>query len=809
MTDTKEFENGIFDVDINKKMRSSYLDYSMSVIVARALPDVRDGLKPVHRRILYGMSELGLASNGSYKKSARLVGDVMGKYHPHGDSSIYDATVRLAQNFNMRYPLVDGQGNFGNIDGDGAAAMRYTEVKMTKMAEEMLRDINKDTVDFVPNFDNDQTEPVVLPARFPNLLVNGSSGIAVGMATNMPPHNMNEIIDGVVKYIDNDEVTIKELEEIIKGPDFPTGAQIMGREGIDKAYRTGRGKIKIRAVCEIEESKKNRDRIIITELPYQVNKSALVMKIAELAKEKTIEGITKITDSSTKRGIRIIIDLKRDANAQVILNKLYKETQMEVTFGIINLALVNGEPKVLNLKQLIRYYVDHQVEVITRRTQYDLNKAEKRAHIIEGLFIALDNIDKVIKIIRGSKDDSEVKEKFLKEFGLTDEQSQAILDMRLRRLTGLEREKLQSEYDKLIEDIKRYKNILENNSVLMDLIKTELLEIKNKYGDLRKTVISADASDIELEDVIKEEDVVITLTNMGYIKRMPEGTYKPQKRGGRGITALSQKEDDFVNDLFVTSTHDRLLFFTNLGKVYILRAFEIPEASRNSKGMALVNLLNLSKGEFVTSVINSREYDPELYLLMITEKGLIKKTSNKEFKNIRKNGLIGISLRDKDQLISVHIVKGDEEIMLVTKNGKAIRFPIDSIRPSGRNAMGVKAISLSKDDIIVSSDLTNEGKYLLTVSENGYGKLSELEEYRSQSRGGKGLITYKVTKKTGFVTAGCIVNKSDDLMLIADSGIIIRLLIEDISVNGRNTQGVKLMNVKDSKIVAITKYIGD
>ncbi|WP_308533898.1 DNA gyrase subunit A [uncultured Peptoniphilus sp.] len=809
MTDTKEFENGIFDVDINKKMRSSYLDYSMSVIVARALPDVRDGLKPVHRRILYGMSELGLASTGSYKKSARLVGDVMGKYHPHGDSSIYDATVRLAQNFNMRYPLVDGQGNFGNIDGDGAAAMRYTEVKMTKMAEEMLRDINKDTVDFVPNFDNDQTEPVVLPARFPNLLVNGSSGIAVGMATNMPPHNMNEIIDGVVKYIDNDEVTIKELEEIIKGPDFPTGAQIMGREGIDKAYRTGRGKIKIRAVCEIEESKKNRDRIIITELPYQVNKSALVMKIAELTKEKTIEGITKITDSSTKRGIRIIIDLKRDANAQVILNKLYKETQMEVTFGIINLALVNGEPKVLNLKQLIRYYVDHQVEVITRRTQYDLNKAEKRAHIIEGLFIALDNIDKVIKIIRGSKDDSEVKEKLLKEFGLTDEQSQAILDMRLRRLTGLEREKLQSEYDKLIEDIKRYKNILENNSVLMDLIKTELLEIKDNYGDLRKTVISADASDIELEDVIKEEDVVITLTNMGYIKRMPEGTYKPQKRGGKGITALSQKEDDFVNDLFVTSTHDKLLFFTNLGKVYILRAFEIPEASRSSKGMALVNLLNLSKGEFVTSVINSREYDPELYLLMITEKGLIKKTSNKEFKNIRKNGLIGISLRDKDQLISVHIVKGDEEIMLVTKNGKAIRFPIDSIRPSGRNAMGVKTISLSKDDIIVSSDLTNEGKYLLTVSENGYGKLTELEEYRSQSRGGKGLITYKVTNKTGFVTAGRIVNKSDDLMLIADSGIIIRLLIEDISVNGRNTQGVKLMNVKDSKIVAITKYIGD
>ena len=809
MTDTKEFENGIFDVDISKKMRSSYLDYSMSVIVARALPDVRDGLKPVHRRILYGMSELNLVSGGSYKKSARLVGDVMGKYHPHGDSSIYEATVRLAQDFNMRYPLVDGQGNFGNIDGDGAAAMRYTEVKMTKLAEEMLRDINKDTVEFVPNFDNDQEEPSILPSRFPNLLVNGSSGIAVGMATNMPPHNMNEVIDGIVKYIDDDDISISDLQEVIKGPDFPTGALIMGRDGINKAYKTGRGKITVRAVAEIVEPKKGREQILITELPYQVNKSALVMKIAELAKDKIIDGISKITDSSNKRGIRIVIDLKKDANANVVLNKLYKETQLQITYGIINLALVNGRPQILNLKELIRYYVDHQVEVITRRTRFDLNKAEARAHIVEGLFIALDNIDRVIKIIRSSKDDKEVIEKFDREFSLTQIQSQAILDMRLKRLTGLEREKLQNEYDKLLEDIKRFKEILENNHVLMELIKTELLEIKDKYGDLRRTVIKSSESDIDIEDIIKEEDVIITLTQFGYIKRMPEGTYKPQKRGGRGITALTQKEDDFVKELFVTSTHDRLLFFTNKGKVYRLKAFEVPEAGRNAKGTAVVNLLNLDKGEKITSVINVEEFDPDHYLLMVTEKGLIKKTSNKEFKNIRQNGLIGIKLRDDDKLISVHLVRGDEEIILVTKEGKSIRFSTDELRDQGRNTMGVKSMNLDEDDTIASSDIVGDGNYLLTVSENGFGKLTELKEYRPKNRGGKGIFTYKISEKTGKVSAASVVNKSDDIMLIADSGIIIRLLIDDISVTSRNTMGVKLMNLNDSKIVAIAKYIGD
>lgn len=809
MTDTKEFENGIFDVDISKKMRSSYLDYSMSVIVARALPDVRDGLKPVHRRILYGMIELNLVSGGSYKKSARLVGDVMGKYHPHGDSSIYEATVRLAQDFNMRYPLVDGQGNFGNIDGDGAAAMRYTEVKMTKLAEEMLRDINKDTVEFVPNFDNDQEEPSILPSRFPNILVNGSSGIAVGMATNMPPHNMNEVIDGIVKYIDDDDISISDLQEVIKGPDFPTGALIMGRDGINKAYKTGRGKITVRAVAEIVEPKKGREQILITELPYQVNKSALVMKIAKLAKDKIIDGISKITDSSNKRGIRIVIDLKKDANANVVLNKLYKETQLQITYGIINLALVNGRPQILNLKELIRYYVDHQVEVITRRTRFDLNKAEARAHIVEGLFIALDNIDRVIKIIRSSKDDKEVIEKFDREFSLTQIQSQAILDMRLKRLTGLEREKLQNEYDKLLEDIKRFKEILENNHVLMELIKTELLEIKDKYGDLRRTVIKSSESDIDIEDIIKEEDVIITLTQFGYIKRMPEGTYKPQKRGGRGITALTQKEDDFVKELFVTSTHDRLLFFTNKGKVYRLKAFEVPEAGRNAKGTAVVNLLNLDKGEKITSVINVEEFDPDHYLLMVTEKGLIKKTSNKEFKNIRQNGLIGIKLRDDDKLISVHLVRGDEEIILVTKEGKSIRFSTDELRDQGRNTMGVKSMNLDEDDTIVSSDIVGDGNYLLTVSENGFGKLTELKEYRPQNRGGKGIFTYKISEKTGKVSAASVVNKSDDIMLIADSGIIIRLLIDDISVTSRNTMGVKLMNLNDSKIVAIAKYIGD
>ena len=809
MTENKFIESGILDVDINKKMRSSYLDYSMSVIVARALPDVRDGLKPVHRRILYGMQGLNLASGGPYRKSARLVGDVMGKYHPHGDSSIYEATVRLAQDFNTRYPLVDGQGNFGNIDGDGAAAMRYTEVRMTKLAEEMLRDINKDTVDFVPNFDENENEPTILPSRFPNLLVNGSSGIAVGMATNMAPHNMNESIDGIIAYIENDNISIAELNEIIKGPDFPTGAQIMGTEGIKEAYETGRGKITVRAIAEVKSFKNNREKIVITELPYQVNKSALIMKIADLAKNKVIDGISNITDASNRKGINIIVELKRDANAEVVLNKLYKNTQMQTTFGIINLALVNGRPEVLNLKEIIRYYVDHQVEVVTRRTKFDLDKAEKRAHIVEGLFIALDNIDRIIKIVRASKDDNEAKEKFYQEFKLSDAQSQAILDMRIRRLTGLERERLEAEYEKLKADIKWFKEVLENNDVLMNVIKEELLEIKTKYGDLRRTVISHDRTDIEMEDIIKREDVVITLTQFGYIKRMSEGTYKPQKRGGRGVSSGNMRDEDFVKELFVTSTHDMILFFTSLGNVFKLKAYEIPEDSRTSRGTAIINLLDLQEGERVTSIIPVEEYDPDMNFLMVTEKGLIKRTPFKEYKNIRKSGIIAIKLNEGDKLIDVHLTKDEEDVILVTKKGLAIRFNEEQVRKSGRNSMGVKSIDLDEDDIVVSSDLLCEDKYLLVISENGFGKLTEIAKYRPQNRGGKGLLTYKITKKTGDVAAAAVVEKEDDVMIIADSGIIIRILTEDISIQGRNTSGVKLMNLTDAKVVAVANYIGD
>ena len=809
MTENKFIESGILDVDINKKMRSSYLDYSMSVIVARALPDVRDGLKPVHRRILYGMQGLNLASGGPYRKSARLVGDVMGKYHPHGDSSIYEATVRLAQDFNTRYPLVDGQGNFGNIDGDGAAAMRYTEVRMTKLAEEMLRDINKDTVDFVPNFDENENEPTILPSRFPNLLVNGSSGIAVGMATNMAPHNMNESIDGIIAYIENDNISIAELNEIIKGPDFPTGAQIMGTDGIKEAYETGRGKITVRAIAEVKSFKNNREKIVITELPYQVNKSALIMKIADLAKNKVIDGISNITDASNRKGINIIVELKRDANAEVVLNKLYKNTQMQTTFGIINLALVNGRPEVLNLKEIIRYYVDHQVEVVTRRTKFDLDKAEKRAHIVEGLFIALDNIDRIIKIVRSSKDDNEAKEKFYQEFKLSDAQSQAILDMRIRRLTGLERERLEAEYEKLKSDIKWFKEVLENNDVLMNVIKEELLEIKTKYGDLRRTVISHDRTDIEMEDIIKREDVVITLTQFGYIKRMSEGTYKPQKRGGRGVSSGNMRDEDFVKELFVTSTHDMILFFTSLGNVFKLKAYEIPEDSRTSRGTAIINLLDLQEGERITSIIPVEEYDPDMNFLMVTEKGLIKRTPFKEYKNIRKSGIIAIKLNEGDKLIDVHLTKNEEDVILVTKKGLAIRFNEEQVRKSGRNSMGVKSIDLAEDDIVVSSDLLCEDKYLLVISENGFGKLTEIAKYRPQNRGGKGLLTYKITKKTGDVAAATVVEKEDDVMIIADSGIIIRILTEDISIQGRNTSGVKLMNLTDAKVVAVANYIGD
>lgn len=808
MSELNNRETGIINVGIEEKMKKSYLDYSMSVIVSRALPDVRDGLKPVHRRIIYGMNILGLTPDSGYRKSAKLVGDVMGRFHPHGDRAIYDAAVRLAQDFNTRYTLVDGQGNFGTVDGDGAAAMRYTELRMTKLAQEMLRDINKDTVDFVPNYDENEKEPTVLPSRFPNLLVNGSSGIAVGMATNMPPHNLREVIDGTIKYIDNEDVTIEELMTVIKGPDFPTGADIMGTTGIKEAYETGRGKVKVRAVAEIEEVK-NRRRIIVTEIPYQVNKSALIMKIAELVKDKKIDGIAGIRDESSRKGMRIVIDIKRDANPNVVLNKLYKNTQMQTTFGIINLALVNGVPKVLNLKELISHYVDHQIEVVTRRTKFDLDKAKKRAHIIEGLKIALDNIDRIIEIVRGSQTDQDAKEKFTEEFGLTDIQGQAILDMRIRRLTGLEREKLDEEYKNLIELIAELTKILENHDVLMGIIKEELLEIKEKYGDLRRTVIKPNLGEIELKDIIKEEDVVITLTQFGYIKRMPEGTYKPQRRGGRGVSALTTKEEDFVNDLFITSTHDSILFFTNKGRVYRLQAFEIPESSRQSKGTAIINILNLGPDEKVQSIIPVSEYDPALNIVMATKNGLIKRISFEEFQNIRKSGIIGITLKEDDSIISTRLTKGNDEIIVVTKKGMSIRFSEKDIRLTGRSSMGVKSIELNDDDEVICFDIVDDDKYLLVISEKGFGKMTLLSEYRIQNRGGKGIITYKTKEKTGDLISAKVIDKSDEIMMITSDGVIIRIETEGISVMGRSTSGVKLMNIKDSDIVAVAKYIGD
>lgn len=802
-------ENGIIDVDISKKMRSSYLDYSMSVIVSRALPDVRDGLKPVHRRIVYGMQTLGITPDKSYRKSATLVGEVMGKFHPHGDLSIYDAAARLAQDFNIRYTLVDGQGNFGNVDGDSPAAPRYTEMRMSKIAQEMLRDINKDTVDFVPNYDEREVEPSVLPSRFPNILVNGSAGIAVGMATNMAPHNLGESISAVIDYINNEDIEIEELMKSIKGPDFPTGAIILGKQGIIDAYKTGRGKIQVRARAEIEEHK-GRYKIVITEIPYQVNKTNLIVKIADLVKNKSIEGISNIRDlSSHKTGIKIDIDLKRDANPNVVLNNLYKNTQMQITFGIINLCLVNGEPKVLNLKEIIKYYVDHQRNVVRRRTQFDLEKAEARAHIIEGLKIALDNIDRIIKIVRESSDDQEAKNKFTKEFGLTDVQGQAILDMRIRRLTGLEREKLEQEYQDLIKLIAKLKSILENKKLLDNTIIEELEEIKEKYSDLRRTVLAPDEGDIDSEDLIEEEDVVITLTEFGYIKRMPEGTYKPQRRGGTGISALTTREEDFVKDIYITSTHDTILFFTNFGRVYSLKAYEIPESSRQAKGTAIINLLNLEGDEFVTAVIPVRNVDENANLVMATKNGLIKKTSYSEFEKIRKNGLIAITLNEGDNLIGVRLTSGRDEIMIVTKNGMAIRFSESDVRNMGRTAMGVKSIDLKDDDEVVAFEIPQDDKYLLVISENGFGKMTKMTEYRKQNRAGVGLLTYKATEKSGKLVSAKVIDKSDEIMIITVSGIIIRIGCEGISVMGRHTTGVKLMNIKDSEVVSVAKYIGE
>lgn len=796
----------VFNIDIENKMKESYLDYSMSVIVSRALPDVRDGMKPVHRRIIYAMQGQGLMPDRAYSKSARLIGEVMGKYHPHGDLAIYEATVRLAQDFNMRYPLVDGQGNFGNIDGDGAAAPRYTELRMDKLALEMLRDINKDTVDFVENYDGREMEPTVLPSRFPNLIVNGSSGIAVGMATNMAPHNLRETIDGVIAYIDNHDITVEELNEIIKGPDFPTGANIMGMEGIRKAYKTGRGKITLRAVARIEEHKK-RERIIITEIPYQVNKSRLIQKIAEYVKDKKIEGISDLRDESDQRkGMRIVIELKRDANANIVLNNLYKYTQLQTTFGIINLALVNGEPKVLGLKELISLYVNHQEEVVVRRTKFDLKKAEDRKHIVEGLLKAIDHIDEIIRIIRNAYSDA--LEKLMETFDFSEVQAQSILDMRLKRLQGLEREKLQGEFEELISEIKRLKEILEDREVLFQLIKDEMSEIREKFGDERRSQILPAAEEINMEELIEEEDVLITLTNEGYVKRTPMSTYKVQNRGGKGIMGLTTKEDDFVHSLFITSTLNTILFFSNKGTVYSLRAFQIPEGRRQARGQAIVNLLPLKKGESINAVIPMDVRYGKTYLLMATKCGLIKKVKFDLFENIRKNGIRAITLKDDDELINVRNVNQESDCMIVTRQGQAIRFAIKNLRPIGRSGRGVKGITLADGDSVVSMDILEENDYLLVVSENGYGKKTKIEHYKKQNRGGKGVKTYKINKKTGDIVSAKLVLMEDEIIIISGKGDIIRLNVRDVSTKGRDTMGVKLKDVKSEEdcIVAVTKY---
>ncbi len=804
-------DNNIIEINIEEEMKKSYLDYAMSVIVSRALPDVRDGLKPVHRRILYAMNELGMTPDKQYRKSARVVGDVLGKYHPHSDTSVYDAMVRLAQDFNTRYPLVNGHGNFGSVDGDSAAAMRYTEVKMTKLTLEMLRDINKDTIDYMPNFDETLKEPIVLPSRFPNLLVNGSSGIAVGMATNIPPHNLKEVIDGIIMLIENPEIDIEELMGVIKGPDFPTGAMIMGRDGIKSAFKTGRGKIRIRAVAEIEEYTKGRDKIIITEIPYQVNKARLIEKIAELVRDKKLEGISDLRDESDRDGMRIVIELKRDANPNIVLNNLYKQTQLQVTFGVIMLALVNNEPRVLNIKQILTYYLEHQKEIITRRTQFDLDKAEARAHIVEGLKIALDNIDEVINIIRSSKEEATAKERLMNSFELSEKQAQAILDMRLRRLTGLEREKLEEEYEALIKEINRFREILASERLIYEIIKDELLEIKERFGDRRRTRIMPSADEIDIEDMIEEEDVIITLTHYGYIKRMPQDTYKIQRRGGKGITGLTTREEDFVENLFITSTHDTILFFTNKGRVYSLKAYEIPEGRRQARGTAIVNLLNLTGDESISAVIPIEKYDPKSNLVFITKNGLIKKTKLSNFKNIRRNGIIAISLKEEDELIAVRKTNGNRQIIVVTSMGMSIRFSEKDVREMGRNAMGVIAIRLKNDDEVVAMDLIEEGKDLLVVSEFGFGKRTPLDEYRIQNRGGVGIKTYNVKDKTGKLVSAKVTDENDEIIMISMSGIIIRLISKGISSMGRNTQGVTLMKInnENDKVMAVAKYVED
>lgn len=791
--------------NIVKEVQDSFLEYSMSVIVARALPDLRDGLKPVHRRILYAMYEDGITSDKPYRKCANTVGSVLGRYHPHGDSSVYDAMVRMAQDFSMRYPLVDGHGNFGSIDGDGAAAMRYTEARMAKISELMLTDIEKNTVNFMPNYDERLQEPTVLPSKIPALLINGSSGIAVGMATNVPPHNLTEVINGIIKIIDEDNVTDEELMQIIKGPDFPTGGVILGHEGIKQAYTTGRGKITVRAEAEIEEMSGNKQRIIVTSLPYQVNKAKLVENIASLAREKRIEGISDLRDESDRIDkVRIVIELKRDANAQVVLNQLYKFTQMQDTFGAILLALVNGEPKILTLRQCLDYYIDHRKDVILRRTQFELDKALARAHILEGLKIALDNIDEVINIIRSSYDDP--KERLMERFGLTDIQAQAILDMRLKTLSGLQREKIEDEYNELMKLIAHLREILNSERLVFDIIKEELTEIKQKYGDERLTKIVAAEGEFNVEDLIKDEQTVVALTHFGYIKRMPIDTYKSQRRGGKGITGIATREEDFVKQIFTASTHDTILFFSNKGKLYKLRGYEIPEAGRTAKGTAIVNLLRLDNGEKISAVIPLQNFAEGKYLLMATKNGLIKKTALNEYSSNKKTGLLAITLKEDDELIDVRLTDGEDNVVLVTSKGMCITFDEKDVRPVGRSAQGVLGIRLDKDDFVIGMESIIGGKNatLLAITEHGFGKRTELEEYRVQNRGGKGVITYKITPKTGNIVGIRIANGDEDVMMITDKGTIIRLNVSEVSVLGRSTQGVTLMRTNDGgKVVSI------
>ena len=809
----KDGFDAIKDVDLKQTMETSYIDYAMSVIASRALPDVRDGMKPVQRRILYAMIELNNGPDKPHRKCARIVGDTMGKYHPHGDSSIYGALVNLAQEWSTRYPLVDGHGNFGSVDGDGAAAMRYTEARLSKISMEMLSDINKDTVDFMPNFDETEKEPVVLPSRFPNLLVNGTSGIAVGMATNIPPHNLTESINGVVKIIDNQieedrDTTLEEIMEIIKGPDFPTGATILGRRGIEEAYRTGHGKIRVRAVTDIEPMNNGKNRIVVTELPYMVNKARLIEKIAELHKDKRIDGITEIRDESSREGMRVVIELRKDVNANVVLNQLYKHTQMQDTFGVNMLALVNNEPVVMNLLQMLEYYLKHQEEVVTRRTRYDLNKAEERAHILKGLLIALDNIDEVIQIIRGSQSTAIAKERLIQRFELDDVQAQAIVDMRLRALTGLEREKLENEYDELMKKIADYKAILADRKLLLGVIKKEIIAIRDKYGDERRTQIGFDEFDISMEDLIPVEDTVIAMTHKGYIKRMSSDNFRAQHRGGKGIKGMQTIEDDYIENLFMATTHHYLMFFTNKGRVYRMKAYEIPESGRTSRGTAIVNLLQLMPEEKISAVISLKEYNDEEYLFMATKSGIVKKTHISEYENIRKTGLQAINLREDDELIEVKVTNNEKDIILVTKHGMCIRFKETDVRPTGRTSIGVRGMNLGFEDEVVGMQMDTQGPNILLVSEFGMVKRTAVEDFSVQHRGGKGVKCYKITEKTGDVVGAKAVEDGTEVMLITNEGIIIRINVDDISILGRVTSGVKLMNLdstKNIKIASIAK----